>query len=552
MPDVTRLRSTPSMERLWEEAERQEEGRLKAEVEKDLQAKKQQRLVDTLEIENQKEKRRLEEEEKRKAANESTLPQPPKKKRVDEVGCAHVTIHYLKYCLIIIALFIVLLYVTRCVYEFIIEYQMIHQSMSIILTGDPGNSHGVSDAYLIEEHLTHKNIAVLKDSLCDRIVHGWLFDRRVLLVSTGIGHDRAAVCVTSLLAQWGAMTNEVIFLGTSGFSPARGGIINSDSCDSALPHSSIDVSVMGDVCVSRMALNWDYQTCMFPDAVDSACFAAECSRHDKHNILYGQLEEGYYAQDALSNEVVRAMRGIDLPPLPPIIEKLSHQYWAAMSNGTRQTYTPRSRPTVFNHDVCGEVSSDFVWEGAPYDEVARKYIAQGMKKLASSKNVSSRDVFAVSAMEGIGWMSALHTYQRDIKGSIIPSVNIRGASNHVHPPLKQLELFTSPTIEEFTDSLTAPQTPQTNKSSNSSLPPSNTAQSNSQSNSPDSSNTHTNVWRTDEHWASEREIEEYNKLSREYAVNTTSYVVLVLFERRFQTSQSANTASVFGSGERGT
>jgi hypothetical protein len=39
-------------------------------------------------------------------------------------------------------------------------------------------------------------------SLCDHVSHGRLLGQRVLLVTTGIGHDRAAVCLSGLLDEW--------------------------------------------------------------------------------------------------------------------------------------------------------------------------------------------------------------------------------------------------------------------------------------------------------------------------------------------------------------
>jgi hypothetical protein len=85
-----------------------------------------------------------------------------------------------------------------------------------------------------------------------------------------------------------------------------------------------------------------------------------------------------------------------------------------MSKGTGVTYTARSTPKVFDYLTCGEASSDLVWSGAPYDEVARQYVAEEMhvEPTVSSSAIGARDVFAVSAMEGIGWMSALAYHQR--------------------------------------------------------------------------------------------------------------------------------------------
>lgn len=112
-------------------------------------------------------------------------------------------------------------------------------------------SHGNSEQYILKNELIDKDLVIITDSLCENIFHGFLYGQRVILASTGIGHDRAAVCLTSLLGSWGSLTNEVIFLGTGGFSPARGGIVNSDDCEE-IASADKQLTMMGDVCVSQV------------------------------------------------------------------------------------------------------------------------------------------------------------------------------------------------------------------------------------------------------------------------------------------------------------
>ena len=48
---------------------------------------------------------------------------------------------------------------------------------------------------------------------------------------------------------------EVIWLGSSGFSPAFGGILNPPACGSANPNTDA-VLRTGDLCVTPFAINW--------------------------------------------------------------------------------------------------------------------------------------------------------------------------------------------------------------------------------------------------------------------------------------------------------
>ena len=66
--------------------------------------------------------------------------------------------------------------------------------------------------------------------LCAESLRGLLFGHPVLLVTTGIGHDRAALCLSGILDYYGPYVKEIMFIGTGGFSPAAGGILNSGEC----------------------------------------------------------------------------------------------------------------------------------------------------------------------------------------------------------------------------------------------------------------------------------------------------------------------------------
>lgn len=102
-------------------------------------------------------------------------------------------------------------------------------SVSIILTADNGDMVGTSEGGELKALMTGITTTPYDAErlFCEEVLHGQLFGSAVMLVTTGIGHDRAALCLRSLLQQYRHVTKEIMFLGTGGFSPARGGIVNS-------------------------------------------------------------------------------------------------------------------------------------------------------------------------------------------------------------------------------------------------------------------------------------------------------------------------------------
>ena len=58
-----------------------------------------------------------------------------------------------------------------------------------------------------------------------------------------------------VLGQSSECMKEVIWLGSSGFSPAFGGILNPPACGSSNPNTDA-VLRTGDLCVTPFAINW--------------------------------------------------------------------------------------------------------------------------------------------------------------------------------------------------------------------------------------------------------------------------------------------------------
>mmetsp|Transcript_31345 Transcript_31345/g.70421 ORF Transcript_31345/g.70421 Transcript_31345/m.70421 type:complete len:258 (-) Transcript_31345:416-1189(-) len=206
-----------------------------------------------------------------------------------------------------------------------------------------------------------------------------------------------------------------------------------------------------------------------------------------------------------------------------------------MAAGTGEAYAPRpGAPKVWDYHSCGEASSDSFWVGAPYDELGRSYIAdqineatsQGLvltpgaadddrsggssgggsggsdgglgQSAAGTGSATRRSTITVSAMEGVGWMSTLYYGERYLGHRHIPAVNVRGAADHVHSPLvrKQVDKHSG------------------------------------EAGGAGSARGQEVVWKNDAGWATDEELSEFVELGYRLAINTTSAVVLKLFEAR--------------------
>lgn len=124
-------------------------------------------------------------------------------------------------------------------------------SLSMVLSADPGDMIGFSEAALLLAAATsiRELDTVAEELYCPSAYVGTIAGSEVLIATTGIGATRAALCVDSLLRKFGAVTKEVMFLGTAGGSPAIGGVLDSSDCSSTTPADAAKVVRLGDVCV---------------------------------------------------------------------------------------------------------------------------------------------------------------------------------------------------------------------------------------------------------------------------------------------------------------
>lgn len=66
---------------------------------------------------------------------------------------------------------------------------------------------------------------------------------------------------------------------------------------------------------------------------------------------------------------------------------------------------PVDPPKVWTYKECMEIDSQYFWSGAPWEIVARAYVAETLNLATKSSSFAQNNVLAVSAMEGIGLSS---------------------------------------------------------------------------------------------------------------------------------------------------
>lgn len=59
-------------------------------------------------------------------------------------------------------------------------------------------------------------------------------------------------------------------------------------------------------------------------------------------------------------------------------------------------------PRVWGYKQCMEIDSQIFWSGAPWDMMARAYVAANLNTAMKTTSYQQTNVIAVSAMEAIG------------------------------------------------------------------------------------------------------------------------------------------------------
>eukprot|EP00996_Jenningsia_fusiforme_P001021 NODE_1931_length_1353_cov_37.301380_g1749_i0.p1 GENE.NODE_1931_length_1353_cov_37.301380_g1749_i0~~NODE_1931_length_1353_cov_37.301380_g1749_i0.p1 ORF type:complete len:378 (+),score=62.85 NODE_1931_length_1353_cov_37.301380_g1749_i0:87-1220(+) len=291
--------------------------------------------------------------------------------------------------------------------------------ISLIMCADEGTYSGVSETKYIVEKLTNLKNVSGHFPFCSSAIEGYLYGQPVAVLTTGIGHDHSAMCMVNALTNFGGKIREVLYMGTSGWTPIPDGVLTPD-CKRT---QRTDINQPGDLCVSAASTNW---ACHFapwtPQLNASACHRPNVYGHDRSDI-FGQCS--FAGSTLLAEEVQEAARDASSPVSWPVmsaaLQILTNRYWTAMGGPDP---TVRHAPRILGPSQCLEASSYALWSGVPGDILCREY----------TRNViqGSDAVTCVAAMEAVGWMEAIARAPAHFRP---PFANIRGLSNYDHQAL---------------------------------------------------------------------------------------------------------------------
>lgn len=350
------------------------------------------------------------------------------------------------------------------------------RDVSLILTADPGDFSGVSEAHYIVENLRKRRDARRDETVCGGYSSGTLMGQPVLVVTTGIGPAAASLCTFEVVSNCGPWIKEAIYFGTSGWSPQPGGILNPPQCSAT--NWRPNVTRTGDICISPFSVNWTCKKSSW--SVQAAGGSNQCMRPEEEagpadTPLFGECM--FYADNILENldladdlaAVARsAAAARNFPPRSSAVAEHERLYWSTMAEGAAQpmpVLDPVSPPTVWDYTQCMEVDGQFFYSGSPWELKARDYAAatltaawdllaagaandsQGQaddssggrhRRQARPAAVTAADMIAVSAMEGVGVSEALLRYHAlSTTRRPIPFTNVRTLSNWMIQPIVQ-------------------------------------------------------------------------------------------------------------------
>jgi hypothetical protein len=265
----------------------------------------------------------------------------------------------------------------------------------------------------------------------------------------------SATCAFDLLRLCGPYVKDIFYTGTSGWSPSKGGIINNGTCEAGAANPKTEITRIGDVCISPLAVNWDCRKASWEQG--SAGHPNQCtfpgqSFDASSSFLFGQCQFANVtaAQFSLADEAIAASQTASgkaaLPIRKAVIQGEEVDFWSQMDTGVEYpTPQPKTPPRLWTYGECAEIDSQFFYSGVSWDMVARSYVAGVMRanpifsttKHGKGIKPSQTNVVAVAAMEAIGLGFALEKYWL-ISGRRIPFTTIRGMSNWDHTPIQYL------------------------------------------------------------------------------------------------------------------
>ena len=182
---------------------------------------------------------------------------------------------------------------------------------------------------------------------CPDARYGKIMGQPVAVVTTGIGPMASALCVYDIMEACGSTVKEIIYSGTSGWTPQLGGILNNGSCSAA--NSVGRINRVGDVCVSPFSVNWDCRQASWSQTAaeyPNVCSFPEQLFGPSASFLFGTCEfpNVTATQLALSDEIIAAATRpgarSEMPAPSARIISNDAAYWTAMEAGTGVAYPP--------------------------------------------------------------------------------------------------------------------------------------------------------------------------------------------------------------------
>lgn len=317
---------------------------------------------------------------------------------------------------------------------------------TILFVADPGAFSGTGEAAYYLSNLQGARQVSAGATACTNATVGRMMRQNIAVIVTGIGPLAAALCVFDVMNKCGPNIKDVFYSGTAGWSPQLGGVINNGSCSAA--NSNADIVRLGDVCVSPFSVNWDCRMASWDNS--AAGFPNQCSFPMQQlgpsaSDMFGQCQftNVSRSQLAMADEVlaVAAAKANNMPVKNNVVQDLDAAYWRSMAAGTGLSYSPAAVAAparVWGYKQCMEIDSQFFWSGAPWDMVARSYVADTLNVAFGGSSYSQGNVLAVSAMEGIGLSAAMERYNAlsSSRGRRVPFTIVRGMSDFAVPPLQ--------------------------------------------------------------------------------------------------------------------
>ncbi|KKR09878.1 MAG: hypothetical protein UT39_C0026G0003 [Candidatus Woesebacteria bacterium GW2011_GWA1_39_21] len=243
--------------------------------------------------------------------------------------------------------------------------------------------------------------------MCDSVFEGQLSGSDVVVVVSGMGKIRAAVCTESVLNYYKEWIKELVFSGIAGISPSKGG----PSQDS---QNVSGQAMLGDVCINSLAFDFDLQHYSSDQANSNL---ANPTFWENNTPFSSKLTK---ADADLAQELIDASKQINWGSAPQevITENLLY-------------HQNNRKPKIWGVNDCIEATSDLYWSDTKLDQRAREEGA-GYLNSAYNTSLTGSDVIAVTSMEALP-VGAVVGWWNQANGTDISFAYVRGASNFDRP-----------------------------------------------------------------------------------------------------------------------